>query len=487
MAKDSTQTAKILDDKEAAALFRDGLENLIANMGTDLDKRNHSTFVNKKRLSLDGNQDELNALYRTNWLAGKIVDIIPDDMTREWRAFKGDIEPDVIKALQCEEDRLALASNFNQAHKWARLYGTSVLVMSIDDGLEPDKPLDLNKVKPGSLKHIKPVDRHRFDHAQLITEENPLSSNYGMPKFYRFRGTSVTIHHSRVIRFDGVRLPFDEFRHNSYNSDSVLDRIYESITNFETVTQGSASMVYETNVDIVRVKGLMRYLESAEGEALLRRRFTLANLLKSFNNTMLLDTEEEYTNKTNTFAGLPDLLDRYAQILSAASDVPATRLLGTSASGLNATGEGDLKNYYDVIRARQNNEYRPKLNVFDKVMAKSLGIADGIDLDYEFVSLFQMTGKEKAELEFTNAQRDALYIDHDVIPISIVAKELQQNHTYANIGEDFIKELEEYENDGTDANSENLAIGNIPEAEEGEEEESPSSEESEDPRGEVQE
>lgn len=445
--------AEILDEDKSRG-YSDGLENLLANLGTSMDKRNASQFVNKKRLSIDGNQQELNALYRTDWLAGKVVDIIPKDMTREWRSFIGKIEPEVIQKLENEEDRLELTAKFNEAHTWARLYGTAFIVMVVDDGQTPDKPLLIEKIKEGGLKFLNVIDRHRLSNADVVPTSDPMDRNFGMPEFYRFNETSVKIHHSRVIRFDGVKLPYDEFRNNNYFSDSVLDRLYEALTNFSTVTDGSASMVYETNVDIMKVKGLMNYMQTAEGEDLLRKRFALAGMLKSFNNLMLLDSEEDWESKSNTFAGLPDLLDRYAQVLSAASDVPATRLLGTSASGLNATGEGDLKNYYDKIKSDQKKEYKPRLDYFDQIMGKSLAISEDADLSYKFNSLFQMTPKEQAEVEFINAQRDALYLDRDVITEEIVRKELVEEGTYTNIDEEFIKELEEMENDfGNDIDS----------------------------------
>lgn len=437
----NTQEAKILDEE-----FKDGLENLIANLGTGLDKRAASKFVNTKRLSADGNQQELNALYRTDWLAGKVVDIIPNDMTREWRSFIGDIEPEIIKQLEQEEDRLQLAATFNEAHKWARLYGTALIVMSIDDGQDPHMPLKIDSIKKGGLRHIKVVDRHRVSNAEVVPINDPLHKNFGLPEFYRFNETSVRIHHSRILRFDGVKLPFDEFRRNNYYSDSVLDRLYDALTNISTVTDSSASMVYETNVDVLKIKGLMNYLQTAEGEKLLRKRFALAGMLKSFNNMMLLDSEEDWDTKTNTFSGLPDLIDRFAQVITAASDVPATRLLGSSASGLNATGEGDLKNYYDKIRSDQKIIYKPLLDYFDEIMFKSMGI-DGADLSYEFNSLFQMTPKEIADIELVNAQRDALYLDRDIITEEIVAQELMEEGTYTNIDEAFIKELKDLEDD----------------------------------------
>lgn len=470
-------------DSDQTAL-NDSLENLVAELGTKQDKRSHSNFVNSKRLSADGNQVELNALYRTDWLAGKVVDIIPDDMTREWRYFSGDIEPETVAALVEEEERLGLAEAFNEAHKWARLYGTSFIVINVDDGMPVDQPLNINRVKKGGLKHIKVVDRHRIDRADLQPIENPLDPNYGMPSYYRFVNTNVKIHHSRMIRFDAVKLPFDEFKRNNYMSDSVLDRLYEALINFNTVAAGSASMVYETNVDVMKIKGLMNYIQSPEGTALIQKRFTLASMLKSFNNMLLLDADEEYDKKQNSFASLPDLLYAHALFLAGGSDVPATRLLGSSASGLNATGEGDIKNYYDVIRSKQSKDYKPKLDFFDTIMAKNLGIPDDADLDYRFNSLFQMTPKEQADTDFIIAQRDGIYLDKGVVPEYTIAKELKQNSTYTNLTDEHIDELEEYAN-GFEPDTNELEPGTEQEAQSGEEEEGESGEESEGTGGEV--
>lgn len=427
----------------------DTLENLVANLGTEADKRAATNFVNNKRLSASGNQQQLNALYRTDGICGKVVDIIPNDMTREWRYFSGEIDTDEIKMLTDEEDRLNLSGNFNLAHKWARLYGTSFIVLGVDDGLSPDKPLNLKTIKKGGLKYLNVVDRHRVYQGDVMVQDNPLLPNFGMPEFYRFANSAQKVHHSRLIRFDGVILPYDELKNQNYWSDSVLDRLLEAITDLNTTTSGSASMVYGANTDVISVDGLMHHLQSETGTKLLQKRFALANTLKSFNNMLLLDNKELFNKFNNTFSGLPDLIDRFLQIVSAITDIPATRLLGNSASGLNATGEGDLKNYYDMIRSRQKNEYKPKLDFFDEVMRKSLGLSDEFDMSYKFESLFQMTPQEQANLELTRAQRDAVYYDRGILTEAIITKELQQEGTYTNIDDEYVDELEEIENDFT--------------------------------------
>ena len=106
----SETKAEIIDTS-----LKDSMENFVAQLGTEQDKRSHSTFVNNKRLSAQGHEGELEAMYRTDWLSGKVVDIVPDDMTREWRSFSGDIDPKIVEQLVEEEERLDLTGQFNLA------------------------------------------------------------------------------------------------------------------------------------------------------------------------------------------------------------------------------------------------------------------------------------------------------------------------------------------------------------------------------------
>ena len=62
-------------------------------------------------------------MYRSDWLCRKIVDIIAEDMTRKWRKFTGELDPDLIRKMEKEEKKLGLKQKFNEAQKWARLHG----------------------------------------------------------------------------------------------------------------------------------------------------------------------------------------------------------------------------------------------------------------------------------------------------------------------------------------------------------------------------
>jgi len=445
--------AEILDTS-----FIDGIQNLITNLGTSADKRAYTRFTNGRRLSQQfvgqAGNSEIDDMYRANWVAGKVIDIIPDDMTREWRTLNGD-DPDVIAEIEKEEKRLNLVGQWNEAHKWARLYGTSGILMAVDDGKELYEELDPDDLRPGALRYLKAVDRTMMYQDNLGEDQveitlNPLDPNFGLPTYYRFTHNSQRIHNSRILRFDGVKLPHYQMQQNGYMSDSVLDRLYDPILDFATSTQSASSMIHNMNVDVVSIENLMALLQSKDGEALIQKRWSMVALMRSFQNMLIIDSKEKVETRTQSFAGLPDLIDKFSKILAAAGDIPATRLLGSSPGGLNATGDSDLRNYYNMLRSKQRNQYSPLLDRLDLIMCKSLALPDHLALTYDWNSLDHLTETEKATLESTRSTRDANYIREGVIDELTVAKELEKNKTYSAITPELLEESDPEEEEEED-------------------------------------
>ena len=68
---------------------------------------------------------------------------------------------------------------------------------------------------------------------------------------------------------------------------------------------------------------------------------------------MMLGKGAEFTRVNVPFGGLPDLLERVALRMASISGMPATRFLGRAPQGMNATGEGDERNYAIRVAAIQ--------------------------------------------------------------------------------------------------------------------------------------
>ena len=64
--------------------MRDSLSNLAASLGAGKDKAAHDAFT-----VFDLGRGQIEAMYRGDWLARKVVDIVLDDSVRAWRAWSG--------------------------------------------------------------------------------------------------------------------------------------------------------------------------------------------------------------------------------------------------------------------------------------------------------------------------------------------------------------------------------------------------------------
>lgn len=438
---DAFEPAHLADEEAKKQLaLSDSFANFITALGTSDDKKMGGRYEQTRALRYDHSQ--LTALYRENWIAGKLVDVVPEDMTRTWRRVTTEkLKPEQINEWEEMEEFYRVRHYFNFAHKMARLYGGSLLVLSVDDGKNPDEPLVIDEIKKGQLKHMKVVDLTRVTPARHIVT-NPLDEDYGRPEYYRFHEAGVRIHRSRCIRFEGIELPFMEFRRNHYWHDSVLNRLYDAIRNLDTVTENSASLVYESNVDVVKVAGMMDYLQSPEGTQLLTRRMQMQKLLKAITNQTIVDADDDFHNVTKQFTGLPSLLDRYLVMLTAGSDVPAGRLLGDSASAFNVTGvTSDIKNYYDGIQSKQVLDYNPKLNILDRVLLRNLGWSKGTEIDFVWNSLFQKSPEEEAKAEKARAEVYSLLHNNQVMLPYQIAEELQNNPYFTSITKETVDEL----------------------------------------------
>lgn len=168
-------------------------------------------------------------------------------------------------------------------------------------------------------------------------------------------------------------------------------------------SSGIAHLVQEAKVDVFKIPNFLQNVGDEDYRRKVLQRVGLANEAKSLANALLMDAEEGYEQKTINFGQLPEILRLYLQIAAGAADIPATRLLGQSPTGLSATGESDLVNYYDRLASDQNVTLRPRLDRLDEVLIRSaLGVRPP-EVYYEFATLWQMSETEKATVFKTKA------------------------------------------------------------------------------------
>ena len=373
-----------------------GLVNAMSNLGSEKDKGAQGNWY---FTPLDQQQAE-NA-YRSNWMVRKAIDIPALDMMREGWAWQCSKEE--IALIEAEEKRLKVHSRVFKAIKQADLLGGSGIIIS-DGKNNHSEPLALDTIQKGGIDFIRVMDRYQLSSGLL--DFDPMSPTYMEPLYYDLIGAAggtIRIHPSRVVRFIGAELPVDSQILYDRWGDSKLDSIEIAIRDATAGQQGIAALVQEAKVDVYQIDGFMEGMKSEVYKRAVVERFSLVQSMKSTVNALVLDKNDEYQQKTINFAQLPEVQRLQLQIVSGAADIPATRYLGQSPSGMDATGDGDLNNYYDRIKADQELKLREPLEkLMDVVVRSALGDRPN-DCQFRFRPLYQMSEKDKADIFKTKA------------------------------------------------------------------------------------
>jgi phage-related protein (TIGR01555 family) len=368
----------------------------MSNLGSEKDKGAQGNWY---FTPLDQQQAE-NA-YRSNWMVRKAIDIPALDMMREGWAWQCSKEE--IALIEAEEKRLKVHSRVFKAIKQADLLGGSGIIIS-DGKNNHSEPLALDTIQKGGIDFIRVMDRYQLSSGLL--DFDPMSPTYMEPLYYDLIGAAggtIRIHPSRVVRFIGAELPVDSQILYDRWGDSKLDSIEIAIRDATAGQQGIAALVQEAKVDVYQIDGFMEGMKSEVYKRAVVERFSLVQSMKSTVNALVLDKNDEYQQKTINFAQLPEVQRLQLQIVSGAADIPATRYLGQSPSGMNATGDGDLNNYYDRIKADQELKLREPLEkLMDVVVRSALGDRPN-DCQFRFRPLYQMSEKDKADIFKTKA------------------------------------------------------------------------------------
>ncbi|OAK63072.1 hypothetical protein A3K88_02765 [Pseudomonas putida] len=397
----------------------DSLSNLVANIGTNRDKRTHNQFGFQFVTPY-----ELEAAYQSNWLARRIVDKPNEDALREWRTFSGKD----AKQIAAEERRLGVQQKYLDACCWADLYGGAAMLMIT--GQDLSKPLNLDKVKKGGLKNIVVFDRWDIQPSQFNFTD-PLAPNWMLPEIYTVVNGQQPIHYSHVIRRTGARLPRRMAQFEQGWGDSRLRRCMEDLRDVVATKGGIASLVLEANVDTIAVKGLQGALASPQKEAITER-YRLFGMLKGIINLGLLDSDHEtYERKSIAFSGLSQIMEQFMVWTAGAAEMPVTELWGQSAAGLSATGDGDLKTYHGTIKGKQDGQMRRDLERLDEVLIRSALGTYPEDIEFEWNPLYQKSSVEEAQEDLADAQADQINIESGVIRQSHAMRRAQAKGRYA--------------------------------------------------------
>lgn len=420
----------------------------------------------------------LEAAYRGSWIVGRVVDCAAEDMTKAGIIITTNEGADKIQDFKVQFSRLQIWQRVKDTTGWGRLYGGAIGVFQID-GQDLQSPLDPETIEKGQFRGIAVYDRWQLNPVlSEIIEEGP---DIGLPAYYdivlgnnlnqpaqvpgdgsqsnagQMPGQTagapnaygrVRVHHTRCFRMGGHKLPFFQAITEMMWDESIIERMWDRLIEFETATAAAGGLIGRALLRTIGIENFREVLSSG-GEAArgMIESFEYMRQFQTSEGLTLLDKNDTFATTAYSFAGLSDILERFGEQLSGASETPLVRLFGQTPGGLNSSGDSDIRNYYDSINAKQESYLRNPVEMIIKILWRStFDDAAPKDLSFIFTPLWQMTAKDKSDITAQNTNSIIIAHEAGLVSTPTAMKELKQasadTGVFTNITDEEITEAE---------------------------------------------
>lgn len=427
----------------------DAFSNVAARLGFGSSNLLQAATYPITRLSY--NYILLQSLYRNDWIVRKVVDGYAEDMTKSWLTVVSEMTPEEIECFDKVIDSTGTEEQLTDALKWARLFGGSGAVMIIEGQRDLARPLDIESVQPGSYKGLLVFDRWSgITPGPEVCQDISQPLEFGLPKTYRVTtdtGGSFEVHHSRVLRFTGPKVPKWEFQVEQRWGISEIEVMFEELNKRNNTSYNIASLIFRANIFELKMKDLAGMLSGLTSNPTAAKNFMnivqAQSDLMSNQGIMVTDPEGGLSSHSYSFGGVSDIYQQFMLDICGATEYPMSRLFGRSSSGLSGTNEGDEHTYYDNVGRKQKRELTPQLRKLLPVVAMSTWGEVPDDFDWKYNPVRSMTNEQEADLVEKKSKPIIDTFNAGIISPKTALKELrtlsEETNSFSNITDEDIE------------------------------------------------
>lgn len=312
--------------------------------------------VNLRRFMITNNRMLLSQMYVEIGIVQTLIDQPVDDAYSKLPTFKCEqLNEDEIEEVRQYIVQHKWFEIFKQALKWSRLYGGAGLF--INTSQNPESEFRIDKLNQNSNIEIYALDRWELNYkaSGVLTVENFQDALPVSDDPYNIYGQ--TVNKSRVLQIKGKEAPSILRLQLMGWGMSEVERLLRSLNSYLKNQDVIFELLDEAKLDVYKVDGFNQALRDDANT--ITKQITLSNSIKSYLNALVMDKEDEYDQKTLSFAGLPDMNIQNKQNIASDLKMPVTKLFGVSSSGFNS-GEDDIENYNSMLEGEiraKNNDY----------------------------------------------------------------------------------------------------------------------------------
>lgn len=361
------------------------------------------------------------AIMAQHWLIDKACAMPARDAARHGfeilRTDSEEIDPDMMEFIHRRDKAFGLKHNLVEFIRFGRIFGIRHALFEVEssDPLYYEKPFNIDGVTPGSYKGISQIDPYWI--VPLMDAQsaaNPASKHFYEPTWWIVNGRRVHRTHLCITR-NGDQVADILKPAYYYGGIPVPQKIAERVFAAERTANEAPMLAMTKRIMTIKTDTTQAFANLQAFQEKLQIRSELMNNY----GFQAIGESEEFKLDDVTLADLDAVIMTQYQIVAAAAEVPATKLLGTSPKGFGAAGDYEIESYHELLESIQEHDLTPLVNRHHALLMKSEVIpefkCDYFQTDVNWLPVDTPTAEEAADIELKKAQRDAALIQAGAI------------------------------------------------------------------------
>lgn len=410
-----------METNDTKQIVNNGLESAMGLNEVNEQMSPIQIWYNATNYLLSLNYIPLANTYKSNGFAKTAVDLPVSDCFRDggFELDSATLDAEELKKLQeyIEEHDVDI---IKQCLRWGRLYGGGVIICSTEQ--KPDTPFNPETI------HNKPVEFWACDRWQCL----PLAQSLYLADQFMLqdnmlgaKGNNIILDKSRVMTFTGEVQPYYIRNQLQGWGASIFESIIPQLSQYIKANSVILELLDEAKIDILKIFDLSNLLQSPDGERLVKKRAEIFAKQKSYKNMGVMDSQDDYIQKTMTFSGLNEMLEKIFLLICSSLRIPYSKIFGKGANGFSS-GEDDLENYNAMIMSELRVPAQPIIKWIANIRSCQLFGKKIDDLTIKWKPLRVMTEKEKQEIETSKINAYMQLLQNGIITPKQVAEKLHK-------------------------------------------------------------
>ena len=346
------------------------------------------------------------------------IQTVADDMSRKWIELKGgeDTDTETLNTLTDLINRkYHLREVFHDAFTTTGYMGGAFIYLKTANKDKTELPLvisdmsaELEKDAPLKFIVVDPVNVSPIDYNCT----DPLETDYMKPN--KWIVLSRIVHSSRMLSVIDNMPPTLLKPNYNFLGIPQAQILWDYVMHFNQCRASTAKLL--NKIALLNVQTDMdSVMQDPHGVEMLDQKMDILSRYRDNDSVFVTDKDSEgLQNIQTSTAGCTDIVRQALEMIASINRTPAVKLLGISPSGFNATGESDIRNYYDYIHSKQELHHDTIQKCIEAVELVEFGHIDPA-IHFEFAPLDEENKASKAMTAQTKIGALTQLVDRQVM------------------------------------------------------------------------